>query len=321
MLLGFPGDMPDKAVMVVLSDNLKGAALMSGAMAAFVANDTLIKLASEHFPLFQALMLRGLFATLFIGIIAWHRRQLFVPIVRSDRPTLGLRTVGEIGATVCFLTALFNMPLANVTAILQAAPLAVTMGASLFLGYKVGWRRYSAIAVGFIGVIIIIRPGAEGFNAYAGLALVAVLFVVLRDLSTRQLSPSVPSIQVALITALSVTIIGALLAPTQEWAPITWTGLAYLAAAAGFLIFGYLFSVMTMRVGEIAFVSPFRYTVLLWAMLLGYFVFGEVLETASLVGSTIIVLTGLYSFHRERKRRLQEGEKSPVIEPPRGAPR
>ncbi|MEQ8665019.1 MAG: DMT family transporter [Rhodospirillales bacterium] len=313
--------MGDKAGMIVLSDNLKGAALMSGSMAAFVVNDTLMKLASAHFPLFQALTLRGLFATTLIGLIAWHRGQLLVPIARADRRIIGLRTVGELGATVCFLTALFNMPLANVTAILQAAPLAVTLGAAFFLGQKVGWRRYSAISAGFVGVLIIVRPGAEGFNAFAGLALVAVLFIVLRDLSTRQLSPSIPSIQVALITAVSVTCLGALLAPTQDWAPITMPGLVYLASAACFLIFGYLFSVMTMRTGEIAFVSPFRYTVLLWAMLLGYIVFGEVLDTSALIGSAVIVVTGIYSFHRERKRRIQDREPPPVPVPPRGAPR
>ncbi len=306
--------------MMMLSDNLKGAALMSGAMAAFVANDTLMKLASAEFPLFQALTLRGLFATLFIGVFAWHRGHLFAPIARADRQTIGLRTVGELGATVCFLTALFNMPLANVMAILQAAPLAVTLGAALFLGNSVGWRRYSAISVGFVGVLIIIRPGAEGFNSFAGLALVAVLFIVLRDLSTSQLSPSIPSIQVALITAVSVTCISALLAPTQDWVPIPLLGLAYLAGAAGFLIFGYLFSVMTMRIGEIAFVSPFRYTVLLWAMLLGYIVFGEVLDTPALFGSAVIVVSGIYSFQRERKRRTQDGEPAPVPSPPRGAP-
>lgn len=296
--------MPDNAGMIGLSDNVKGAALMSGSMAAFVANDTLMKLASAQFPLFQALMLRGFMATLLIGLIAWYRGHLMTPIARADRRIIGLRTIGEIGATVCFLTALFNMPLANATAILQAAPLAVTLGAVLFLGDKVGWRRYSAIAMGFVGVLIIVRPGAEGFNAYAGSALLAVLFIVLRDLATRQLSASVPSLQVALISAAAITSVGALMVPTQDWAPVTVSGMTYLACAASLLIFGYLFSVMTMRVGEISFVSAFRYTVLLWAMLLGYIVFGEVLDAPAIIGTAIIVVTGIYSFHRERKRQL-----------------
>lgn len=291
--------------MTMISDNVKGAALMSGSMAAYVANDALMKLASAEFPLFQALMLRGFLATVFIGIITWHLGHLTSPIARADRRMIALRTVGEIGATICFLTALFNMPLANATAILQAAPLAVTLGAAFFLGDRVGWRRYSAISVGFVGVLIIVRPGADGFNAFASLALLAVLFIVLRDLATRRLSPSVPSIQVALISAASITCVGALMVPTQDWVPPSATGVAYLAGAACFLIFGYLFSVMTMRVGEISFVSPFRYTVLLWAMLLGYIVFDEVLDTPALIGSAVIVATGLYSFHRERKRRIQ----------------
>ncbi len=306
--------------MITLSDNVKGAALMSGAMAGFVANDTLMKMASADVSLFQALTIRGLFATLFIGLYAWRSGKLFTPIAGPDRKTIGLRTIGEIGATLCFLTALFNMPLANVTAILQAAPLAVTLGASIFLGDRVGWRRYSAIGAGFIGVLIIVRPGAEGFNAFACLALIAVLFIVLRDLTTRRLSPEVPSIKVALITSIAITVIGAAASPTQPWNPVPLGTLALLAGAAGFLIFGYLFSVMTMRVGEVAFVTPFRYTVLLWAIVLGYFVFDEVLDTPAAIGSAVIIVTGLYSFHRERKRKLQEGKPAPTPAPPRGAP-
>lgn len=305
--------------MVQLSDNLKGAALMSASMAAFVCNDTLIKMASESFPLAQALTIRGLFASVFVALIAWHRGQLLTPIPGPDRKRVALRTLGEICATVFFLTALFNMPLANVTAVLQVAPLAVTLGAALFLGDRVGWRRYSAILVGFSGVLLIVRPGAEGFNLYALSALAAVMFVALRDLTTRQLSKEVPSIQVALVTSVAVTVMGGVLSLVQPWAPIEGRAVLLLAGAAGFIVFGYLFSVMTMRVGEVAFVSPFRYTVLLWAIILGFFVFGEVLDPISIAGSAIIVLTGVYSFHRERKRRMREGTPIPTPQPPRGA--
>lgn len=285
-----------------LTDNIRGAGLMAASMAAFVSNDALMKLASAEVSLFQALFLRGLMATALIAAIALWRGQFRVRVAAGDRKILTLRLIGEIGATCCFLTALFNMPLANVTAILQALPLAVTLGAAVFLKEPVGWRRWSAIAVGFAGVLIIVRPGSDGFNSFALLALLAVCFVVVRDLSTRKLTAQVPSIFVALLTSIAITIVGGVMAPLTAWNPIGGETMLYLAGAACLLIFGYLFSVMTMRVGEIAFVAPFRYTVLIWAVILGILIFGEYPDEWTLIGGTVVVATGLYTFYRERVR-------------------
>jgi drug/metabolite transporter (DMT)-like permease len=287
---------------MVLSDNIRGAALMAASMAAFVSNDALMKLASTDVSLFQALFIRGVIATAIIASIAAWRGQIFARFQRDDWKVLILRMIGEIGATLCFLTALFNMQLANVTAILQALPLAVTLGAAVFLHEPVGWRRWTAIAIGFIGVLVIIRPGSEGFNSYSMLAILSVAFVVLRDLSTRRLKAHVPSIFVAMTTSIAITTIGGVMCLTTEWRPIEVATVWPVAAAAGFLVFGYLFSVMTMRVGEISFVAPFRYTILIWAILLGIFLFGEYPDEWMLVGSAIIVGTGMYSFYRERIR-------------------
>ena len=212
-----------------------------------------------------------------------------------------LRAVGEIGGTLCFLTALFNMPIANATAILQALPLAVTLAAALFLGEAVGWRRYTAISLGFAGVLMIVRPGGEGFNAYALWAVAAVGFIVLRDLSTRRLTPGVPSTFVALTSSLAITGVGGVMAFTEPWQPVTAGALALLAGAALFIFFGYLFAVMTMRVGEVSFVSPFRYTVLLWSIVLGVVLFAEIPDAWTLAGSLVVVGMGIYTFHRERQ--------------------
>lgn len=161
-----------------LSENFHGAAFMSLSMAAFVLNDTLIKLAADHLNLFQVMFLRGLFTTTMIAAIAYYKGASFKAVPRSDWKTLGLRLFGELGATCCFLMALFNMPLANATAILQSLPLAVTLGAAVFLKEAVGWRRYMAIIVGFMGILIIVRPGSDGFNEYSIWAIGAVIFVV-----------------------------------------------------------------------------------------------------------------------------------------------
>ncbi|MEQ8603371.1 MAG: DMT family transporter [Marivibrio sp.] len=288
-----------------LSDNVKGALLMIGSMAGFAANDALIKLASAEMGLFQAILLRGVAASLLIAGLAAALGAFRRAPPRRDWKILALRSAGEVGATLCFLTALFNMPIANATAILQALPLAVTLAGALFLGEAVGWRRYLAIAVGFAGVLIIVRPGAEGFNSYALFAVAAVGFVVLRDLTTRRLSPETPSLLAASLTAVVITIVGGLgVALTGEWAALDAgrvDALAALAGAAVFIFFGYLFSIMTMRQGEVAFVAPFRYTNLIWAILLGLFVFGEVPDVYMMTGAAIVVGTGLYTFYRERR--------------------
>jgi len=289
--------------MNALSDNFRGAALMTAAMAAFVFNDMMMKIASDHLTLFQAIFIRGIFTTILVGIMAWRKKALFCAVSKPDRNILMWRLVGEIGGTLCFLTALFNMPIANATAILQALPLAVTLAAALFLGEAVGWRRYFAIIVGFAGILIIVRPGSEGFNEYSFWALAAVGFIVVRDLATRRLSSQVPSLFVALLTSVFITLAGALLSPTMEWRAVTGDSLLLLGVAALFILFGYLFSIMTMRIGEIGFVSPFRYTNLIWAILIGIFVFGDIPDQWTLVGSSVVIAMGIYAFHRERRTR------------------
>ena len=287
--------------MSAFSDNLRGALFMSVSMAGFALNDGLIKLVSAEMGLFQILVLRGIFASALMGVLAWHRRALFYRPTGQDTRVIALRAVGEIGGTLCFLTALFNMPIANATAILQALPLAVTLAAALFLGEAVGWRRYSAIGLGFAGMLIIVRPGGDGFNAYALWAVAAVGFIVLRDLSTRRLGPGVPSAFVALVSSLAITLVGGVLSVTETWQPVSGGALALLAGAALFIFFGYLFAVMAMRVGEVSFTSPFRYTVLIWAMVLGLVLFGEIPDFWTWVGSVIVVGTGIYTFYRERR--------------------
>ncbi len=283
-------------------ENFRGALYMSLSMAGFVCNDATMKWISGDLNLFQIVFLRGLFTIVLIGALAIWRGELLYRPDRRDTRVLALRLFGEVGGTFCFLNALFNMPLANASAILQSMPLAVTLGAALFLGEKVGWRRYTAIFIGFLGVMIIVRPGMEGFNAYALWAVVAVVFVTIRDLSTRSLSRGVPSMYVTLTTAVGVTVLSGLCLPFSEWRPVQDTHFLFLGGAACLVIVGYLFGIMAMRHGEIGFVAPFRYTILVWAILLGFLVFGDIPDTWTIVGSTIVIGMGIYTFYRERVR-------------------
>jgi len=283
------------------TDNLRGAFLMSLCMAGYGINDAMMKLASETTGFGQALLVRGIVATALLSLLAWRQGAFRTAVPVADRRVLAFRIVGEIGGTFCFLQALFNMPIANATAILQSLPLAVALAGSWFLGEKVGWRRYSAILVGFTGVMIIVRPGGEGFDGYSLWALAAVCFIVLRDLLTRRLSGAVPSSLVAAITAACITVMGAVMTPLEVWQPLGVGELGLLGGAACFLIAGYLFSVSAMRIGDIGFVSPFRYTILIWAILSGIVVFGHVPDRLTFLGAAIVVATGLYTFYREQK--------------------
>lgn len=288
---------------------------MMASMAGFVLNDTLMKSVSGEVPLFQAIFLRGAIATLLIGLLACQRGALAHVPRGPDRRLMLFRMTGEIGGTSLFLTALFNMPLANATAIIQAAPLTVTLAAALFLGHAVGWRRYSAIGVGFVGVMLIVRPGSEGFNAYSVAALVSVLFITLRDVSTRGLSLSVPSLLVTVVTSLAITVFAGLVTAFGDWQPVGREVVLRLAGAAVLLLLGYYAGIVSMRIGEIGFVSPFRYTNLIWALLLGFAVFGDVPDWLTVAGAVIVAGTGVYTLHRERVTARREARSAAPATP------
>ena len=274
---------------------------MALAMFGFSANDAIIKSLTGAFSVGQIMLVRGIFATLLIALLAWHQGALRRPALVLN-PLVAARAVCELGATMLFLFALANMPFSNVSAILQSLSLAVTAGAALFFQETVRWRRWIAIAIGFTGVMVIVRPGAEGFNTYSIAVLVSVCFAAARDLITRQLPHEIPSLLVSTTTALGVTLAGAvLLVPLGGWSPMKATDIGFLVVAAVLLLIGYQFIIVAMRSGEIAFVAPFRYTSLLWAVMFGFFLFDERLNTPMIVGSALIIGSGLYSLYRERK--------------------
>lgn len=287
---------------MALGDNARGALYMNLSMAAYAFNDTCMKVVTADISTFEAIFLRGLLTITGLLILARHLGGLRLGALRSNPGLIALRCAGEVASTLCFLTALKHMPLANITAVLQSLPLAVALGAAIFLGEPIGWRRLLAIGIGFIGVTLIVRPGGAGFNEWSVLALAAVVSVVVRDLATRRLPPSVPSISVAIVAAVSVTGVSAAAVPFSGWVTPDGKQLAVTAGAAGFLMVGYMMAVMVMRVGEIGFVAPFRYTSLLWAILLGWFVFQQFPDLLTLVGSALVISTGLFTLWRERRR-------------------
>jgi drug/metabolite transporter (DMT)-like permease len=293
-----------------LSPNLRGALFMSISMVAFTINDTITKAVSAEMNMGQVMLLRGVFATILISTLAWHRGALR-PLRTALQPMIVVRAGCEVAGTIFFLVALSHLPIANVSAVLQALPLAVTMGAALVFGEPVGWRRWLAIAVGFAGVMVVVRPGFEGFSAYSLFALLCVAFCAVRDLSTRRIPQDVPTFFVSMVTAFVVAVAGAFLVqPMGGWTPPSRESLALLAFAAVLLMTGYQFIIMAMRTGDISFIAPFRYTSLLWSILLGFLAFGDVPDAAMFAGAAIVVCSGLYTLYRERR----VGRRKPAAE-------
>jgi len=285
-----------------LTDNVFGAILMAVSMLSFISNDALMKFLLQTISVEQGIFMRGLVSVPLLALIAYLRKSLFVRIDWRNWRVILTRAFAELAATMAFLTALSHMPLANITAILQALPLTVTMFAAIFFGEQVGWRRWSAILAGFIGVLIIIRPSDDGFNEYAVLAIVAVACVTVRDAITRRLDRSVPSLFVAFISAIPIFIYGGVATATTGWTVVSGKMIGIVVVAAIAITCGYLFAVMAMRNGEISFVAPFRYTGMIWAILFGFLLFGDLPDAATILGTMIVIGMGVYAFHRERIR-------------------
>lgn len=289
------------AAEAVRTANLRGAVLMMVTMAAFTLNDTSVKALGESLPLAEILLLRGIVSSVLLFGVVLYSRPVRIDLPAREWILIALRSFADLAATFFFLTALLHMPLANINAIMQALPLTVTLAAALVFGERLGWRRMLAILVGFGGVLLIIRPGAAGFNAWALWALAAVACVTLRDLAARRLAPTTPSAIAALAAAVLVTLAAGVAAAQQGWQPVT-PGSALLASIAGlFIVAGYLAAVATMRVGDVGFVSPFRYTGLVWALILGFAVFGDWPDRLTLAGAGIVVATGVFTLYRERR--------------------
>lgn len=282
---------------------------MVASMASFIANDTLMKLAAQNLPTGEIVFIRNGIAS---AIMLLALAVLVQPVQWSLIPVrlVGWRTLGEIGGTLLYLSALLRLPIADITAIGQFMPLAVTAAAAIFLHEPVGWRRWLAAIAGLVGVLIIVRPGTSAFTPAALLAIVSIAFFTLRDLVTRAISASVPTLHLTLISAVSVWATSFALAPFETWAQPAPGQMLLLACAAVFLLGGYSGIIVAMRSGEIGVVAPFRYAVILWAILSGYFVWGEVPDRETALGIAIVVGAGLYTVHREqvRRREIARGE-------------
>lgn len=291
-----------------LSGNVVGMLAMTAAMGCFCFNDAFVKLVGHNLPISEIVTIRGLIAfvmlfplALWFGVLRHVPQLIQVPVL--------MRVVGESAATGLFLVGLVNMPFAEANSVLQFTPLAVTAGSAVFLGERVGWRRWLAAAVGLLGVLMIIRPGTGAFSWYSLPLFGSVLCVVVRDLGTRQIATGIPTLLLATLSSVSVTVFGLGLSLFESWTTPDRASLGHLFGAAVFLVLGYFTSTIGLRTGEISAVAPFRYSVVLFAIGTGYAIWGEVPDLWTVIGVMIVAAAGLYTFHRERwvSSRLKSG--------------
>ena len=282
------------------NDAIRAGLFMVLAMASFVINDSFVKLVGQSLPVGEIIAIRGAMSTCFIAAICQRKGVLGSSPLIFSRNVL-IRAMLDLIGTLLFITALMHMQIANLTATMQAVPLAVTVLSVVFLKEKVGWRRTLAILIGFIGVLLIVKPAPQSFTIYEAFALTIVLSLAVRDIITRRIPAKVPTLIVALANAVFVTAGGVLLAFTQEFVVPEFWQFGFLACAAVFLGTGYMFMVATLRLGELSATAPYRYSIVLFAILSGVAVFGEYPDGLAYAGMALVVVTGLYAAHREAR--------------------
>ena len=281
--------------------NRRGIRFMVAAMACFVVNDTLVKVASESLPAAQLVFVRGTMATLLVLAVA-RATGVVVRPAQVVRGWVARRAAIDALATLAYLVSLFHLPIATATAINMASPLFIVALAVPLLGERVDGPRRVAVALGFVGVLLVIQPRPGALDGYALLCLFATLLHALRDLVTRRIPPAVPSIVVTLATAVAVTVLAGALSVVEGWRALDARGLALLAAASVFLAGGYHLIIRSVRTGEVSVVAPFRYTGLLWALVLGWAVWGDLPNAPAWAGIALLIATGTYLVRRERPR-------------------
>ncbi|MBE9638065.1 DMT family transporter [Salipiger mangrovisoli] len=282
-------------------DTLRAIALMVLGMALLALSDAFIKLSSLQAPSGQVMMAIGLGGCCVFLILARIKKM---PLRRADalNPKVLWRNIFEMIGGLGMIVGLSHIPLSVMAAIMQTAPLAVTLGAALFLGENVGWRRWSAIGVGLVGMLMVIRPFGTAFTGWEIFAVTGVIGLAARDLVTRTLPAAIPSVVVSAWGMASIVPVGLVLLLVSGRAPVfTLPALAPMAAAIAVTAGGYLAVTNAMRMAEVAAVSPFRYTRLIFTASLGMLIFGERPDGWTYAGAALILAAGLYTFVREHR--------------------
>jgi drug/metabolite transporter (DMT)-like permease len=285
--------------------NLRGIVAMVAATALFTCGDAAMKLIAADLPTGESVFVRGLSTITLVTIAAFWTGAIYRLRDGFSR-IMGWRCLGDVGGALFFQGALARMPFADLMGILQMTPLSLTAASALFLGEHVGWRRWTAVAIGFAGALLVIKPGSSAFNVWALLGVLAVLSSTLRDVSTRRLDVALSPLLIMLLSQLMVGAAGLACWTIETWKWPTPGQYAGLIFASVFSLVGHLCVIYSLRSGEVAAVAPFRYAGIIWAILLGYMIWSQLPDALSLAGILILTSAGLYTFYREQQlRRLR----------------
>ena len=282
--------------------NLKGIAAMVAATALFTCGDAAMKLVSTSLSTGETVFVRGVSTVTIVTVAAFWTGAIYRlrdALVRA----MGWRSVGDVGSALFFQAALARMPFADLMGILQMTPLSLTAASALFLGEHVGWRRWTAVATGFAGALLVIKPGSRAFNAWALLGVLSVLCGTLHDVSTRRLDAALSPLLIMMLSQLVVAFAGLVCLVFEAWKVPSAGELFALIFASVFSLLGHLCVIYSLRSGEMAAVAPFRYAGIVWAILFGFLIWKELPDTLSLGGISILVSAGLYTFYREQQLR------------------
>jgi len=301
------------------SENRRGIIAMIGSSALFSANDAATKVAAKSIPATEIMAIRGVFTVLSILLIIALRRE-FGQLHQVMRPLVFVRSGSEATVGLLLIAALALMPIADVTAILLVQPFLLTIAGVLLFKETVRWRRWSAVAAGFIGVLLVVKPGTGAFEPASIIVLVGALLVVVRDVTTRYLRAEIPTTGVVLVTAVLGVSIGGLGALGGNWTMPNAEAFAASAIAGVFLVFAVILGVIALRATDVSVVAPFRYTLVVFAVIYGVFLFGQFPDAVSVAGIGVIAGAGIYMLHRERvrygKMRAAEARAIAAGEPP-----
>lgn len=283
-----------------MTDNLRGILAVLAASTAFVLNDAIVKVVSAELPSGEIIVVRGVLATamLVAGVVVLGAAR---PLSILLAPMMMLRLFSAAAATTLIVIALRYVPLATVNTVLQVTPLAVTAGAAVVYGEKVGFPRWLATLTGFLGVVLIVKPGGGDLGTAAYIVLIALVFTTMRDLTTRGLERGIPSIFVAAASAAAVLLAGFLVAPFDSaWVVPGARAWGLMTVSAACLFVANILIITALRTGEIAVVAPFRYVAAPLSILLGYWWWGDIPDALAFCGIGLIIAAGLYTLHRER---------------------
>ena len=284
--------------------NRRGVIAMSVGMVCFVINDTLVKFVSHSLPASQLIFLRGLMAVL--GLLLLTRvldKQAFSREWKAHltHRWVMVRSLLDGLASLVYLSALFHMPLGNATAINMSTPLLIALFSGLLMGVHISLRNWMIIGLGFVGVILVVQPQAEGFNTWAWVALAGTCLHALRDLSVRFIPPTVPSMVITVGTALSATVLAGIWSLAHEWVDLSAFTWLMVASASVFLSSGYFFLIKATRVADMSVIAPFRYMGLLTAVIVGFVIWGDVPNLLAWCGMWILVSAGLLMLKLNRQ--------------------